>query len=173
MQIRSLHEIEQDLIYQEPNYENKSFWTFLIDFKRSDRYSSTLSFVLFMALIWIFMFFTIIYKKDYMFFISIGFVLLFCFIFAQFLLWNFCYKIENDNFLFGIVLFKKCYFTCSRKFIDIHSFYINKDFSEYVFVFNHGIIKYTLNYNPQNKRMKELEIISKLALIPLKIKFPN
>jgi hypothetical protein len=92
MQIRSLHEIEQDLIYQEPNYENKSFWTFLIDFKRSDRYSSTLSFVLFMALIWIFMFFTIIYKKDYMFFISIGFALLFCFIFAQFLLWNFVTK---------------------------------------------------------------------------------
>lgn len=169
MIIKKIAEIESELIYEQPSYGKRSFWNFLIDRRRSERYSGALSFIAFMGFMWIFMLFLVVPRIDRFSFLLTGLSFLPIFILVQFVQWRQCYSIINDDFLFGFMLWGRCFFVATRKLNDIKLFYNDKPFAQYLFVFNWGYLKYTLAYDLNNKRENELQMIAKLSPIPIRL----
>lgn len=63
--------------------------------------------------------------------------------------------------IFGLVwsFVGNAYLFLKKNRLDLVAFRILKDFSQYVFIFNGGFIKYTLSYSKDNPRIKDVEHI--------------
>lgn len=155
----NVSEILGKITFQEPREKNSSFISFLVNYKRSEIYQSTQLFVGFMAIILTMMFFTIIKSGDYLNFITSSFSCLCIFILAQFMIYNYCYILGEDNFSFGILFKNKFLILANRRSKDIVSIQTDNKFSQYVIFFNHGVIKYTLGFTSNFEREEELAFI--------------
>lgn len=166
MVIKDKNSILNNLIFEQVPQDKCSFIKFFFNYRRSKIYLKTL--VGFWGIIGVLVFIRLLDSTESFestLFQVLFFVLLF--VLAQYQEWIKCYLLENDEMLFGYMLGNKCFFVIKRKVSDICKFYNNKEFSQYVFVFNHGSIKYSLSYNPSNLRSEELSKIKKFAIIPI------
>lgn len=158
MLIKKIDEIKNDIIFEQINFNKKSFIYFLTDFKRSEKYGSSVIWFLFVIVIMSLSILTLPKNQaSWLLLFYINTPMFFLFILAQYQEWIKCYLIMNDEILFGYIVGEKCFFPVKREIVNIINIRVLKDFCMYIFTFNHGKITYSLAYNNEDFRYAEVE----------------